>query len=47
MPRSSFELLDFVVLMTHSIIGEALTRGALMKMFYDILLPGCELTGSF
>jgi hypothetical protein len=30
-PRSSYELLDFMVLMNHSILGEALRRGALTK----------------
>ena len=30
MPRSSSELLDFVVLMNHSILGEALSRGTLV-----------------
>ena len=32
--RSSYELLDFVVLMNHSILGEALMRGTLLNEIF-------------
>jgi hypothetical protein len=38
LPRSSDELLDFVVLMNHSIPGEALRRGALISFFMNLFL---------
>jgi hypothetical protein len=41
-PRSSYELPDFVVLMNHSILGEALRQGAL-KMWIFFIFRRCSV----